>query len=129
MYITVLTRFNEFCFNEYPGLTSNWLGPERFVKSGDHCKSNKQLHSVILHDELSSDHQFPSVAIIVHNEYGDECQRLLFHERIEAGRFDNVIGSYSMETDTLVIKHRLSHYFWVVPSNKEESYIGKIGNG
>ena len=29
----------KFGFNEYPGLTNNWPGPERFVKSGDHCKS------------------------------------------------------------------------------------------
>ena len=27
----------QFGFNEYPGLTNYWLGPERFVKSGDHC--------------------------------------------------------------------------------------------
>ena len=26
-----------FGFNEYPGLTNYLLGPERFVKSGDHC--------------------------------------------------------------------------------------------
>ena len=37
-YIIVLTGFNEFGFNEYPGLTNNWLGYERFVKSGDYCK-------------------------------------------------------------------------------------------
>ena len=29
-----------FGFNEYPGLTNNWLGPERFVKSGDHCSNS-----------------------------------------------------------------------------------------
>ena len=27
----------KFGFNEYPGLMNNWLGPERLVKSGDHC--------------------------------------------------------------------------------------------
>ena len=26
-----------FGFNEYPGLMNYLLGPERFVKSGDHC--------------------------------------------------------------------------------------------
>ena len=27
----------KFGFNEYPGLTNNWPGPERYVKSVDHC--------------------------------------------------------------------------------------------
>ena len=27
-----------FGFSEFPGLTNNWLGPNRFVKSGRHCK-------------------------------------------------------------------------------------------
>ena len=29
-----------FGFNEYPGLTNNCLGPERFVKSGKHCTTS-----------------------------------------------------------------------------------------
>ena len=33
-------------FNEYPSLTNNWLGPERSVKSGDHCNDqNPSIHS------------------------------------------------------------------------------------
>ena len=27
----------KFEFNEYPGLTNNWLGPRRFVKADDRC--------------------------------------------------------------------------------------------
>ena len=29
----------DFGFSEFPGLTNNWLGPARFVKSGRHCTS------------------------------------------------------------------------------------------
>ena len=29
-----------FGFNEYPGIANNCLGPERFVKSGDHCTAS-----------------------------------------------------------------------------------------
>ena len=28
----------KFRFNEYPGLMNNLLSPERFIKSGNHCK-------------------------------------------------------------------------------------------
>ena len=35
----------KFGFNEYPGLMNNWLGPERFVKSGDHCSNKMELQN------------------------------------------------------------------------------------
>ena len=38
-FLPQISLHKKFGFNEYPGLMNNWLGPERFVKSGDHCIS------------------------------------------------------------------------------------------
>ena len=35
----VFLLHKKFGFNKYPDLTNNWPGPERFVKSGDHCNT------------------------------------------------------------------------------------------
>ena len=38
----VFLLHKKFGFNEYPGLTNNWPGTERFVKSGDHCTTSQR---------------------------------------------------------------------------------------
>ena len=37
----------KFGFNEYPGLMNNWLGPERFVKSGEHCNWFSEITDIL----------------------------------------------------------------------------------
>ena len=35
--VNIFLLHKNFGFREYQGLVNNWLGPERFVKSADHC--------------------------------------------------------------------------------------------
>lgn len=86
------------------------------------------MSKFILMDDISN-YLWPSFGIIIYNEFGVECQRLLFLQRIDVHSFNyenNVTGAYSLENDVLVLKHWFSDYFWVIPSEKKKGFIGTV---
>lgn len=69
----------------------------------------------------------PTYAMIIRNEEGAECQRLIYHWTLDTylatGRLD---GVYSMESDMILLKHRISLQFFVIHKERSKSYPGEL---
>ena len=63
--------------------------------------------------------------MIIYKETGEECQRLLFQKRIDEKQHGaRLIGVYSMESDTIILKYESSARFTVIPADKNKTYDG-----
>ena len=75
---------------------------------------------------IASDPSFIRMAVIVRDEKGEECQRLL-HFRGKNKYVDSLpVVGYSIEYDVLTIHHLDVGEFLVIPKNKNKTYLGDI---
>ena len=72
----------------------------------------------------------PLAVMIIYNEYGRECQRLMYYEAIPLWIFEykagSLSGAYSMESDFLLLKYPLFATFGVIPRERSKIYNGKF---
>ena len=66
-----------------------------------------------------------TMALIIHKETGEECQRLLYHDHANSDQLGaGLVGAYSMQADTLWLKYEYKSRFNVIPADKNKSYHG-----